>query len=94
MSSKFKSADRDRQLLHALQGVREARETAAKYPPAREDWLDAMMYGLLFGTPDEIYRMQVHAKKEAEEAGRPFTPVFWTATEVGAEPVLTLWRIK
>ena len=94
MISKFKSADRDRQLLHALQGVREARETAAKYPPQREDWIDAMMYGLLFGTPDEIYRTQAAAKKEAEEAGRPFTPVFWTATEVGAEPVLTLWRIK
>jgi hypothetical protein len=84
----------DRQLLAALQSVKDARETAAKYPPHREDWIDAMMYSLLFGTPDEIYRTQVHAKKEAEEAGRPFTPVFWTATEAGAEPVLTLWRIR
>ena len=83
----------DRQLLRALQGVREARATTAKYPPSREDWIDALMYSLLFGTPDEIYRTQAAAKKEAEEAGRPFTPVFWTATEAGAEPVLTLWRI-
>jgi hypothetical protein len=83
----------DRRLLRALQGVRDARETTAKYPPHREDWIDAMMYSLLFGTPDEIYRTQAAAKKEAEEVGRPFTPVFWTATEAGAEPVLTLWRI-
>jgi len=84
----------DHNLLVALQGIREAQDTAAKYPPHREDWIDAMMYGLLFGTPDEIYRTQVAATKEAEEAGRPFTPVFWAAPEFGAEPVLTLWRIK
>ena len=92
MSSKWRHLDS--QLVAALKSVMVARETAAKYPPHREDWLDAMMYRVLFGTPDEIYRMQVYAKKEAEEAGRPFTPVFWTATEAGGEPVLTLWRIK
>ena len=84
----------DRSLLAAMKVIKAARETVAEYPPHREDWIDAMMYGLLFGTPDEIYRTQVAATKEAEEAGRPFTPVFWAAPEFGAEPVLTLWRIK
>ncbi len=76
------------------QVIKAARETVAEYPPHREDWIDAMMYSLLFGTPEGIYRTQVYAKEEAEKEGRPFTPVFWTATEAGDEPVLTLWRIK
>ncbi len=92
MSSKWRHLDS--QLVAALITFMAARETVAEYPPHREDWIDSMMYSLLFGTPEEIYRTQVAATKEAEEAGRPFTPVFWTATEFGAEPVLTLWRIK
>jgi hypothetical protein len=85
----------DRQLLTSIQNVKTERRQSKAYffGDNRDDWLDAMMYGLLFGTPEEIYRHQVHAKNEAEKEGRPYTPVFWTASEAGAGPVLTLWRI-
>jgi hypothetical protein len=85
----------DRQLLKSIENIRTERRQSKAYflGDNREDWLDAMMYGLLFGTPEEIYRTQVQAKNEAEKEGRPFTPVFWTASEAGAQPVLTLWRI-
>jgi len=84
----------DRQLLKSIENIKVARGSKAYFfGHDREDWLDAMMYGLLFGTPEEIYRTQVQAKNEAEKEGRPYTPVFWTASEAGAGPVLTLWRI-
>jgi len=85
----------DRQLLKSIENIKTERwqNKAYFFGQDREDWLDAMHYGLLFGTPEEIYRTQVHAKNEAEKEGRPYTPVFWTASESGAEPVLTLWRI-
>jgi hypothetical protein len=86
--------DIDRQLLKSIEHIRTERGSKTFYfAQNREDWLDAMMYGLLFGTPEEIYRTQVQAKNEAEKEGRPYTPVFWTASESGAQPVLTLWRI-
>ena len=84
----------DRQLLTSIQNIKTERGSKAYFfGQNREDWLDAMMYGLLFGTPEEIYRTQVQAKNEAEKEGRPYTPVFWTASEAGDQPVLTLWRI-
>jgi len=89
MKSKWKAFDT--QLLDSIRSIKAAAVITAKYH--HDDWLDSMMYGLLFGTPDEIYRTQVIARNEAEKEGRPYTPVFWTASEVGAEPVLTLWRI-
>ena len=82
----------DRQLLKSIENIKTTRGNKS-YVDNREDWLDSMMYGLLFGTPEEIYRTQVQAKNEAEKEGRPYTPVFWTASEPGAQPVLTLWRI-
>jgi hypothetical protein len=82
------------QLLKSIENIKAERGSKAYFfGQNREDWLDAMMYGLLFGTPEEIYRTQVQAKNEAEKEGRPYTPVFWTASEPGAQPVLTLWRI-
>jgi hypothetical protein len=87
-------SDIDRQLFKSIEHIKAERGSRAYYlGDNREDWLDAMMYGLLFGTPEEIYRTQVQAKNEAEKEGRPYTPVFWTASEAGAGPVLTLWRI-
>lgn len=98
----------DRQLLTSIQNIKTERGSKAfstrgidlpmifqslDFGHDREDWLDSMMYGLLFGTPEEIYRTQVQAKNEAEKEGRPYTPVFWTASEAGAGPVLTLWGI-
>ncbi len=84
----------DRQLLIAIENVKTVRGSKAYvFGSNRDDWLDAMHYGLLFGTPEEVFRTQVHAKNEAEKEGRPYTPVFWTASEAGAGPVLTLWRI-
>jgi hypothetical protein len=83
------------QLLTAVENIKTARGSKAYvFGENRDDWLDAMHYGLLFGTPEEIYRTQVQAKNEAEKEGRPYTPVFWTASEAGAGPVLTLWRIE
>ena len=90
MKSKWKAFDT--QLLDSLRGIKAARALTVKFHS--DDWLDSLKYGLLFGTPEEVFRIQVHAKNEAEKEGRPFTPVFWTATEAGAEPVLTLWRIE
>jgi len=90
MSSNWPSIDR--QLLQAVDSIRRARAVRAKY--SKQDWLDSLKYGLLFGTPEEVYRVQSQAMIEAEKEGRPFTPVFWHATERGAEPVLTLWRIE
>ena len=81
------------QLFKTLEKIKATRENPWSPAASHEDWLDAMLYGLLFGTPDEIYRQQVCAKNEAEKEGRAFTPVFWTASEAGAEPVLTLWRV-
>jgi hypothetical protein len=84
----------DRQLLTSIQNIKTVRGSKAYiFGANRDDWLDAMHYGLLFGTPEEIFRIQVNAKNEAEQEGRPYTPVFWTASEAGAGPVLTLWRI-
>ena len=84
----------NRQLLKSIENIKTTRGSKAYFfGQDREDWLDAMMYGLLCGTPEEIYRTQVQAKNEAEKEGRPYTPVFWTASEAGAQPVLTLWRI-
>jgi len=92
MRAKYKAFED--QLLTSIQNIKTERGSKAYFfGQNREDWLDAMMYGLLFGTPEEIYRHQVHAKNEAEKEGRPYTPVFWTASEAGAGPVLTLWRI-
>lgn len=92
MRAKYKAIED--QLLTSIQNIKTTRGSKAYFfGHDREDWLDAMMYGLLFGTPEEIYRHQVHAKNEAEKEGRPYTPVFWTASEAGAQPVLTLWRI-
>jgi hypothetical protein len=89
MRAKYKAIDD--QLLQAVDSIRRARAVTAKY--SKQDWLDSLKYGLLFGTPEEVYRVQSQAMIEAEKEGRPFTPVFWTASEAGAEPVLTLWRI-
>jgi len=92
MRAKYKAIED--QLLTAIENVKTVRGSKAYvFGQNRDDWLDSMMYGLLFGTPEEIYRTQVHAKNEAEKEGRPYTPVFWTASESGAQPVLTLWRI-
>ena len=90
MKSRWKAFDT--QLLDSIRGIKAARALTVKFHS--DDWLDAMHYGLLFGTPEEVFRIQVHAKNEAEKEGRPYTPVFWTASEAGAEPVLTLWRIE
>ena len=90
MNSKWKSFDA--QLLDSLRGIKAARALTVKFHS--EDWLDSLKYGLLFGTPEEIYRVQTRAMNEAEKEGRPYTPVFWHASESGAEPVLTLWRIE
>ena len=86
----------DRQLLTSIQNVKTERRQSKAYffGDNRDDWLDALQYGLLFGTPEEVFRHQVHAKNEAEKEGRPYTPVFWHTSELGAEPVLTLWRIE
>ena len=85
----------DRQLLTSIQNVKTERRQSKAYffGDNRDDWLDALHYGLLFGTPEEIFRLQVQAKNEAEKEGRPYTPVFWHGG-LGAEPVLTLWRIE
>ena len=83
----------DRQLLTSIQNVKIERRAGQEPVHNRDDWLDAMHYGLLFGTPEEIFRLQVQAKNEAEKEGRPYTPVFWHGG-VGAGPVLTLWRIE
>ena len=92
VNSKWKAFED--QLLTSIQNIKTVRGSKAYvFGDNREDWLDSMMYGLLFGTPEEIYRTQVQAKNEAEKEGRPYTPVFWTASEAGAQPVLTLWRI-
>lgn len=96
MTLRVKRRDFDTQLMQSIRNVRTSREPAADtaYRLAhREDWLDSMMYGMLFGTPDEIYRTQCRAAREAELEGRPYTPVFWHGG-LGAEPVLTLWRIE
>ena len=90
VNSKWKAFDT--QLLNSIRSIKAAAVITAKYQ--HDDWLDAMKYGMLFGTPDEIYRTQCRAAREAELEGRPYTPVFWTAPEAGAEPVLTLWRIE
>jgi len=82
----------DRQLLDSIRGIKAARALTVKFHS--DDWLDSLKYGLLFGTPEEVFRVQGQAMIEAEKEGRPFTPVFWTASEAGAEPVLTLWRIE
>ena len=93
MRAKYKAIED--QLLTSIQNIKTERRQSKAYffGENRDDWLDAMHYGLLFGTPEEIYRTQVQAKNEAEKEGRPYTPVFWTASEAGAQPVLTLWRI-
>ena len=85
--------DLDRQLFRSIEKIKSGRKNPWSPAASHEDWLDSMMYGLLFGTPDGIYRAQIQAKNEAEKEGRAFTPIFWTATEAGAEPVLTLWRV-
>ena len=82
----------DRQLLDSIRGIKAARALTVKFHS--DDWLDSLKYGLLFGTPEEVFRLQAHAQNEAEREGRPYTPVFWTASEAGAQPVLTLWRIE
>jgi hypothetical protein len=92
VNSKWKAFDN--QLFKSIEKIKAGRENPWSPAASHEDWLDSMMYGLLFGTPDEVYRQQVHAKNEAEKEGRPYTPVFWTASEAGAGPVLTLWRIE
>ena len=93
VNSKWKAFED--QLLIAIENVKTVRGSKAYvFGQNRDDWLDAMHYGLLFGTPEEVFRTQVHAKNEAEKEGRPYTPVFWHASESGAEPVLTLWRIE
>ena len=85
--------DFDHQLMRVIQAIKVVRKNDSTYQPShRDDWLDAMTYAMHFGTPDEIYRAQVHAAREAELEGRAFTPVFWTG-EFGAEPILTLWRV-
>lgn len=91
MNKYNKWTDLNGQFVQALTKVRMSRGPGDY---TREDWIDSMMYGLFFGTPEEIARMQLHARHEAEREHRPYTPVFWTANEQGAEPVLTLWRIK
>jgi hypothetical protein len=85
----------DRQLLTSIQNVKTERRQSKAYffGENRDDWLDALQYGLLFGTPEEIFRIQVQARNEAEKEGRPYTPVFWHCA-LGAEPILTLWRIE
>jgi hypothetical protein len=94
VNSKWKAIED--QLLTSIQNVKTERRQSKAYffGENREDWLDAMQYGLLFGTPEEIFRLQIQARNEAEKEGRPYTPVFWTASEAGAGPVLTLWRIE
>ena len=93
VNSKWKAFDT--QLLISIQSIKMERGSKAYFfGPNRDDWLDAMRYGLLFGTPEEVFRLQAHATNEAEREGRPYTPVFWTASDAGAEPVLTLWRIE
>ena len=92
MRAKYKAIED--QLLIAIENVKTVRGSKAYvFGQNRDDWLDAMRYGLLFGTPEEIFRLQVQAKNEAEKEGRPYTPVFWHGG-VGAGPVLTLWRIE
>ena len=90
VNSKWKAFDA--QLLDSIQGIRAAQALTVKFHS--DDWLDSMKYGLLFGTPEEVFRVQGQAMIEAEKEGRPYTPVFWTASEAGAQPVLTLWRIE
>jgi hypothetical protein len=85
--------DFDYQLFKSIEKIKAERENPWSPAASREDWLDSMTYAMHFGTPDEIYRQQVHAKNEAERDGRAYTPVFWTASEAGAEPVLTMWRM-
>ena len=84
----------DTQLLDSIRVTVSARAALRPLKFHSDDWLDSLKYGLLFGTPDEVFRVQGQAMIEAEKEGRPYTPVFWTASEAGAEPVLTLWRIE
>ena len=90
MSAKYRAFDH--QLMRVIQAIKVSREVDQTYVVHRDDWLDAMTYAMHFGTPEELYRAQVYAAREAELEGRAFTPVFWTG-EFGAEPVLTLWRV-
>ena len=93
LRAKYKAIEN--QLLISINSIKTKRGSEAYFfGQNRDDWVDAMHYGLLFGTPEEVFRLQVHAKNEAEKEGRPYTPVFWTASEAGAGPVLTLWRIE